>query len=102
MAIYVLSPAAESDVTEIAASIEEDNPIAARQLVEDFLDAFERLAKRPAMGHRRPDLTSRQVLFWPVRRSYLIVYRAAPSAIEIVRVFNARRDLASILAKLPD
>jgi toxin ParE1/3/4 len=102
MTRYVLSAAAEADVIEIGAYIEEDNPAAARRLVGDIYDGFERLAKRPALGHRRPDLTALTVLFWPIRRNYLIVYREVASVVEIVRVINARRDIAAILARLPN
>jgi toxin ParE1/3/4 len=94
---YILAPAAEADVIEIGTYIEFDNPAAARKLVIEIHNWFKRLAERPEIGHRRADLTPLPVLFWPVRRRYLIIYRRAETQIEIVRVINARRDVAALL-----
>jgi plasmid stabilization system protein ParE len=94
---FILAPAAEADVIEIAAYIESDNPAAARGLVMEIHDWFARLAERPDMGHRRADLTPLPVQFWPVRRRYLIVHRRTATHIEIVRGLNARRDVAALL-----
>ena len=39
-----------------------------------YAQKFEELAQTPGMGHRRVDLTSFAILFWPVG-AYLILYR---------------------------
>lgn len=97
MARFVISPAAERDVIEIGAYVEKDNPAAAAKLVAEIYDRFPRLAERPAIGHRRTDLTTLPVRFWAVRGRYMIVYRGEAAPIEIVRVLSAYRDIAAIL-----
>ena len=49
----------------------------------------------PGMGHRREDLTSYPVLFWPVG-AYLIIYRAERQPIEIVAVTQGSRDIPAL------
>jgi len=51
---------------------------------EKLFNAFEALGRTPGVGHRREDLTSYPVLFWPVG-AYLIIYRADRRPIEIGR-----------------
>jgi plasmid stabilization system protein ParE len=50
------------------------------------------------MGHRREDLTSYSVLFWPVG-AYLIIYRAGRHPIEIVAVTQGSRDIPAFLSR---
>ncbi|MBK9304789.1 MAG: type II toxin-antitoxin system RelE/ParE family toxin [bacterium] len=57
---------------------------------------FELLAENPGAGHFRHDLTSRPVRFFPVY-SYLVVYAANNSPIEIVRVLGSALDIETIL-----
>ena len=57
---------------------------------------LKRLGKTPGMGHRREDLTSYSVLFWPVG-AYLVIYRAEPRPIEIVAVTQGSRDIPAFL-----
>ena len=70
---YVLTPLAEADLVEAAAWIAADDPRAAERFLRAARSAFDKLAERPGLGHRRPDLTSRDVRFWPIRRRYLVV-----------------------------
>lgn len=70
----MLAPEALQDLEDIWDFIAADNATAADKLEDEFFEAFERLARRPGMGHTRCDLTERDVRFWPVD-SYLIVYR---------------------------
>ncbi len=51
----------------------------------------------PGMGHKREDLTQRNVLFWRVR-SYLVVYRDS-RPLRIVRVIHGKRDVRTLLDK---
>ena len=48
----------------------------ANRIQGELVDAFEGLAEHPGKGHRRSDLTSRDVLFFSVYQ-YMIVYRRA-------------------------
>jgi plasmid stabilization system protein ParE len=50
----------------------------------------------PGKGHVREDLTTRDVLFWPVR-SYQIIYRSGTRPLEVVAVLHGKRNLRRIL-----
>jgi plasmid stabilization system protein ParE len=64
--------------------------------VGKLFDAFEAIGQTPGMGHKREDLTSYPVLFWPVG-SYLIIYRAERGPVEIVAVTRGSRDIPAFL-----
>jgi hypothetical protein len=49
------------------------------------------------MGHKREDLTQRDVLFWAVY-SYLIIYRNS-QPLRVVRIIRAKRDVKKWLAR---
>ena len=56
---FELHPGAASDITSIWEFIANDNPLAAKRVREDILDAIRRLVPFPHQGHQRRDLTSR-------------------------------------------
>jgi plasmid stabilization system protein ParE len=93
---YILSTAAEFDLDEIWEYIAADNIDDADRWIAKLFDAFEALEQMPGMGHRREDLTSYPVLFWPVG-AYLIIYRAERRPIEIVAVTQGSRDIPAFL-----
>jgi plasmid stabilization system protein ParE len=95
---FRLARRALGDLQEIWDFISEDSLDAADRVMEDFYKAFGRLAETPGMGHKRGDLTNRDVLFWPVY-SYLIVYRHS-DPLSIVRVVHGRRDVKKLLKKV--
>jgi plasmid stabilization system protein ParE len=68
----------------------------AARFVDEIYDAFEFLCGRPRAGHKRSDLTDRPSLFWPVMRSFAIIYRVADPLV-IVRVVRWRRTTRSFL-----
>jgi plasmid stabilization system protein ParE len=86
----------DADLEAIWEYIAQDNLEAAHRWNRKFFDAFEALAKAPAMGHLRSDLTSKPVRFWPVG-SYLVIYRAESLPIEIVAVTQGARDVPVFL-----
>ena len=92
---FALSPEAARDIREIWSYIADDSTRAARRVRVQLLDACQRLAENPLIGHSREDLTARPVLFWPVG-AYLIVYDPRPRPIEIVRVVHGARDIAAL------
>ena len=96
-----LTPEAQDDLFAIQDFIAEGHPHAAVDLVDALFDAFDRLASHPFMGHKREDLTSRDVRFWNVR-SYLIIYNSNTTPLTIVRVLSGYRDIASILSAHED
>lgn len=65
---------------------------------EKLFNAFEALGRTPGVGHRREDLTSYPVLFWPVG-AYLIIYRADRRPIEIGRLTQGSRDIPAFLRR---
>jgi plasmid stabilization system protein ParE len=95
--LYVVAPAAEADIDEIALYIATDNRAAADRFIDEVHATFRLLAENPHIGHVRTDLTDRPVRFWTVKRHYMIIYRDR-SPIEIVRVLSGYRDIANLLA----
>lgn len=96
MSAYVLSPEAVQDLQDVWDFIASDNVHAADKLEDEFFEAFESLTEHPRMGHTRPDLTERDVRFWPIG-SFLIVYRSIPTALQIVAVLHGARDVAEVI-----
>ena len=76
----------------------EDGVDAADRWIGKLFDAFDALGRTPGMGHRREDLTSFPVLFWPVG-AYLIIYRAERHPVEIVAVTQGSRDIPAFLRR---
>jgi plasmid stabilization system protein ParE len=93
---FKLAPEAARDIREIWAYIAKDSIKAARRVRLEIVDACQRIARNPRVGHSREDLTDKPVLFWPVG-SYLIIYNPARKPVEIVRVVHAARDVPSLL-----
>jgi plasmid stabilization system protein ParE len=96
MSSYVISREADRDLDDLWDYIAADNVDAADRLTAKLMDAFEALARLPGMGHKRDDLTTHPVLFWPVG-NYLVVYRAERSPIEIVAIVHGARDIPTFL-----
>jgi plasmid stabilization system protein ParE len=96
MSRYQLSSQARRDLYGILDYIAEDSPRASERVRAAVMRAIERLAKRPGLGHRREDLTSRPLRFWSVMGRFTIVYRD-DDPIEIVRIFGPGRDIANLL-----
>jgi plasmid stabilization system protein ParE len=91
-----LAPEALDDLQSVWDFIAADNPAAADRVIDELFETFEQLAAWPEIGHLRPDLTPRQVRFWPVR-SYLIVYRSNNDRVQIVAILHGFRDVPSTL-----
>jgi len=95
---YVLGVDADFDLDDVWEYIASDSIDAAERWIEKLFDAFEALGRTPGMGHRREDLTSYPVLFWPVG-AYLIIYRPERRPIEIVAVTQGSRDIPAFLSR---
>ncbi|HTG43671.1 MAG TPA: type II toxin-antitoxin system RelE/ParE family toxin, partial [Verrucomicrobiae bacterium] len=74
-----------------------NNPDAADQVESDILASCRKLASHPELGHKRPDLTPRPMLFYTVRATYLIVFDPASTPLQILRILHGARDSASEL-----
>jgi plasmid stabilization system protein ParE len=65
------------------------------------LAAAERLAERPALGRRRPELLPEPFRFWSIPRwKLLLVYDPTTSPATILRVLSTSQDLPTLLADL--
>jgi plasmid stabilization system protein ParE len=58
---------------------------------------FNTLCEYPAMGSKRTDLTSRNVLFYVVKKRYFIVYATENENLRILRIFTTYQDVGSLL-----
>ena len=79
---YVLGVGAEQDLDEIWEYIAEDNIAAADRWIQKLFEAFEALAQTPKMGHKREDITTYPILFWPVG-AYLVPIVNKTSALKL-------------------
>jgi plasmid stabilization system protein ParE len=93
---YILSVDAELDLDEIWEYIARDSLDAADRWIARLFDTFQSLAQNPGIGHRREDLTTLPLLFFPVE-AYLILYRVQTKSIDIVAVTHGARDIPSFL-----
>lgn len=91
-----ISADAAADLEALHDFIALDNPRAAERLVERLEGAIGRLARNPAIGHSREDLTTLPVLFWPVGH-YLIVYRHSGTSLDVLAVVHGARDVSTLL-----
>ena len=93
---YFVAPEAEDDLRLIWRYLLGEAGLAiANRIQGDLVDAFESLADAPGKGHKRPDLTGLDVLFFSVYQ-YMIVYRRA-QLVEIVAVLHGKRDVKRLL-----
>jgi toxin ParE1/3/4 len=91
MPVVRLRPRAQDDITEIWGYIADDSELQADAFV-DRLDAkFQLLARQPALGRMRNELTP-GVWSFPVGR-YVIFYESVPDDIAVVRVLHSARHL---------
>jgi len=98
---YVLSRSALQDICEIWDYLAKNaSTLIADQVEEKIFEVFSTLVKFPHLGHYRPDLSTRNVLFFPVQ-SFMIVYEAAPEQVVIHAVLHSARDLNRILMSRP-
>ena len=68
----------------------------ADRIVTEIFKAFYRLGEIPNSGHRRADLTSKNVFFYKVF-SYLIIYSPRSKPLRILGVLHGKRNVARIL-----
>ena len=98
---YSFHPEALQDLDEIWEYIALDNLDAADRVSAEILAAVRELVSFPAVGHNRPDLTSRPLRFLVVRE-YLIAYAPAEKPLWVVAVLHGRRHPRVMAAILRD
>jgi len=85
---------AEEDLIDIWLYIAQDNPAAADNLLDNIEEKGRLLAENPMLGQARPDIAE-DFRYLPVGR-YLMLYRAIPNGIELVRVAHGMRLLSEL------
>jgi plasmid stabilization system protein ParE len=70
----------------------------ADRIVTELFRGFYKLADIPNSGHRRADLTSKQVLFYRIF-SYLVIYKLGSEPLQILGVLHGKRNVARILSQ---
>lgn len=97
---YIVSPEANSDLFDIWRWIARDSLDLADRIESELYDAFGAIGRMPSIGHKRRDLTSHPVLFFPVY-SYLIIYDPEAKPVRIVAVMRGARNIKkSLLARI--
>jgi toxin ParE1/3/4 len=90
---------AVEDIDEHAAYIAGHNTRAAYRFLDKVEETFDVLCRHPRIGSRRFDHIVPGLRAWPISNfeSYVVLYFAAPSAVQVVRVVHAARDLEALL-----
>jgi plasmid stabilization system protein ParE len=92
----VVSPEAADDLHEIWLYLfREANRRVADRIPSQLVHSFSLLARNPHLGHKREDLTQREV-FFSFALQYTVVYRLK-NGVEVVAVLHGKRQLARAL-----
>ena len=96
---YIVSPQAERDLDAIKLFLVREADVRiTRHVIRGLREGMETIGKSPGIGHSRQDLTDLPLKFWKVF-SYLVVYDAAASPIQIVRILHGARDISTVLSR---
>ena len=93
MPTFVVSHEAAADLRDIYDDIAADDPVAARQVLEDLRIAMHRLAEHPGLGHLRDGLADEALGVWTVH-SELVISRLDGRPLQTVGVLSGYRDIA--------
>ena len=100
--IFSKQAAADLDST-VAWMLDNGSAAAAERLLTMVLAAAERLAQRPLLGRRRPELLPEPYRFWSIPcYRLLLVYDPTTNPATILRVLNTAQDLPPLLANFRD
>jgi plasmid stabilization system protein ParE len=100
MSGYVLTPTAQQDLLQIRDYYwEQAGYRIARQVLTEFVEAFQFLGRNPGAGHKREDLAeARPILFWPMR-DYLILYKPGTDPLQVATIVRGSRDIPRIVGR---
>jgi plasmid stabilization system protein ParE len=94
---YILAPDAALDLVQIWRYVKNKSSVEMADRVESTIrDKIAFLARTPAAGHWRKDLTDESVKFFPVY-SYLIVYRPETKPLQVAAILHGYRDIEELL-----
>jgi toxin ParE1/3/4 len=94
MPSFILTARAEEDLLNIWLYIAAENHDAADRVLDTIDLKFKLLAENPRLGPSRPDIAP-ELRYFPVG-NYLVLYRIATNAVEIVRVVHGMRNLFTL------
>lgn len=92
-----ITETATSDMEIIADYIALDNKNAAIKMLKLFQKSFNSLCTHPNIGTKRQDFTHRDVLFFTIKKRYLIIYNFDKNNLVILRVLTTYMDICSML-----
>ena len=99
MVPFQLSEDALSDIAAIGLYLSDrEGPEISDRIAAEIFQSFKKLAEFPYIGHRRPDLTNRNVLFYK-KFAYLIVYKPEFKPLRIFGILHGSRNIARILRR---
>ena len=97
MSAFALAPEVYDDIWIIWEYLAREAGVEIANRIEAELFAgFEVIGRTPGVGHRREDLTGRDVFFYAVE-PYLIVFRKRVP-VQITGVFHGRRNVKGLLS----
>lgn len=76
--------------------LEKEGMETADRIVTELFKGFYKLAEIPNSGHRRADLSSRNVLFYRIF-SFLVIYQPGSSPLQILGVLHGKRNVSRLL-----
>lgn len=101
MAALRWSPKAYEDLAEIKRYVEQENPQAAKRLIEEILESAQRLEQFPLSGpllrHKRWEKDTMRFL---VIGKYLLFYEYDAAHVSIYRVLYGKRNYRLLLLEL--
>ncbi len=90
----ILKRLAANDIDDIAAYIQQDNPLRAQSFTEEMSDKISVIAERPLSFPNRDDLS--QGLRAALIGKYIILFSLNETEVHIIRVVHGARDVNSM------
>ena len=100
---FILAPCVESELWAIWKFIAQDNPDAARRVIEAAHATFKNLAATPGLGRphkfRNPQLKATRSWRAAGFDNYLIFYRPIPEGVQVLHVYHGARDIEALFGE---
>lgn len=95
-------PIAEVDLANILLHIRDENPLAARNLLDKFEKSIALLANHPQLGALPSDAAIRKTGHrFIVVGEYLVFYVLYPQKVQIRRILHGAQDLKRLVGEMP-
>jgi plasmid stabilization system protein ParE len=100
VADVVVAPRAASDADDVVLYLLQHSPAAADDFIDQLDAAFQRLSTFPMIGAPRDDIHPGIRIL--VMDRYLVVHRSRGDAVEVITIFDGRRDPKTLSAIIRD